>query len=404
MKKNLIIASVILFGILLRFFLASHAYRAIIFDAETYVTYALEFLRGSFPIDPREKNMGYPLFLAIVFWLRRGVDIEFVKSIQVFLDVFAGIFVWVGVQKIFSRKTADLALLLYMVNPFTASYVGLILTEALSCFLIGLLLVLVTVSNYKRNSFAWFLTGILLGILLFTRFSLFAFAVGSIITLSVLSVPKETIWKFFMITLAGFMLASSYSLVLNYKTFGKISPVPPYETNGGIVYLMFYTDRVPEVEFWGVNPEVTRVNLEYQQTPLSEISNWSKRYVNLFFNKLASEPFNFLSRYLKNIFWLWDKDHLFTYQDPWYPADRYFLRATNIILLFMGILGIVSYVRRGLVTLREPFVIVTLVLGAVMTLQYPLVSNENRHTIVFYPLLFFWAAHGVHILWSKVKY
>jgi hypothetical protein len=396
LKNIFIITSIIAFGALLRFYLAANAYPTLVFDTKTYADYAQEFLRGSTPIDPRNKNMGYPLFLAILFWMRGGVDIEFAKVVQIFLDLFAGLFVFIAAGKIFAPKFARIALFLYMLNPFTSSYVGLLLPEALSCFLVGVLLFVTTSTGFRRKTFLWFLFGFLLGLLLFARFSLLTFAVGSIGILSILSFKREVFWKFIVIAFAGFLLASSYSLIINYKTYGKASFSPTYTTIGGQMYLtMFIADRYPEAEFWGVNPEETRVYEEYRKTPLSELSNWNKRYISLFFSKLTREPLTFLSHYVKNIFWLWDKDHLFTYQDPWYPKDRYILRVVNLILLGLSVLGLFSYVRKDVKTLSEPFVIVTLVLAVVMSVQFPLVSNENRHTIAFYPLLYFWAAYGI---------
>ena len=404
MKKILIVVFVIMLGVLLRIFLATHAYPTLIWDARTYVDFAQEFLRGGTPIDPRTKNMGYPLFLAFLFWLRGTVDITYVKFVQILLDILAGIFVFVAAQKVFSGKTAFIALFFYLLNPFTSSYVGLVLPEALSCFLIGLLLVVTTSSGFKSNIFAWISAGLTLGLLLFARFSLFIFSISTIGLISCLCFKRGIAWKFFLVAFAGFLLASSYSLIINYKTYGKVSFTPPYTTLGGQIYLtMFYASRYPEVVFWGVSPEEARVYEEYRLTPLWELSNWNKRYLNLFFTKLTNEPYTFVSHFFKNLFWLWDKDHLFTYRDPWYPADRYPLRVVNLIFLGLSMLGIVSYLKRGLKTLREPFVIVTFLLAAVMSLQFPLVSNENRHTILFYPLLFFWAAYGVGIVFNFKK-
>lgn len=397
-KRITIIIFVIFVGVLFRFFLASHAYPLIVFDAKTYVDFAGEFLRGSFPIDARAKNLGYPLFLAALFWLRGGVDVEFVKFVQVFLDIAAGIFIWIAAQKKFSQRQADLALFLYMINPFTSSYVGLLLPEALSCFLIAALLAISVTKNFSKNIFSWFLVGFLLGLLLFVRFSMLVFAFGSIGLTGLLYFKKRLRWEYLIVALFGFIIASSYTLIMNYKTFGTISFTPVHSTNAGQVYLStFVAGRIAEVENSGIRTEaeVSRIYSEYANTPVSQIPQWNKRYSELFFSRLKSEPFTFLSHYISNMFWLWDKDHLFTYLDPWFPKDRYILRIVNLTLLGLGILGIGRYLKRGLTRLSEPFMIITLVLAVVMTFEFPLVSGESRHTIPFYPLLFFWAAYGM---------
>lgn len=343
--------------------------------------------------------MGYPLFVAIVFWLRGFPDIEFVKRTQIFLDLGAGVFVWIAAKRIFSQKTADLALSMYMMNPFTSSFTGIILPEAISCFLVGVLLAMTAGIRFIRNIFSWFFAGLTLGLMLFVKSSLVFFTIGSIGMISFLCFKKGVVWKFLMVTLAGFLFASSYTLIINYKTLGKIALAPPYSTIFGQTYVMsFYADRYPEVEFWGTAPQLSQIMAEYEHTPNAQIPEWNKRYFTLFVTKAMHEPLNFLSHYLKNIFWLWDKDHVSVYEDPWYPSDRYILRVVNLIVLVLGIVGIIRYVGRGGNSLREPIVIVTLALAATMTLQFPFVSNESRHTIPFYPILFFWAAYGIEKL------
>lgn len=394
--RILILASIVIFGALLRFYLASHAYPFLVFDSKAYVDYAQEFLGGSFPLDPRNKNMGYPFFIAIIFWLRGASDIEFVKIIQIVLDLGAGICVWIAAKRILSQKTADIALLLYLINPFTSSYTGIILPEVISSFLVGMALVLSVKIGLKGNIFFWFFIGFALGLILFVKSSLLFFALGAIVLIGFLCFQKEMRWKFLIISFAGFLIASSYTLIINYRTLGKIAVAPPYSTMFGQTYVMsFYAGRYPEVEFWGVAPELIRIMAEYEQTPNVQIPEWNRRYLNLFMTKAVREPVNFLSHYLHNMFWLWDKDHLSVYEDPWYPEDRYPLRIINWILLGLGICGLVRYLKKGRKTLQEPFVLLTVALAAIMSLQFPLVSNESRHTIPFYPLLIFWAAYGM---------
>lgn len=395
LKKTLLVVFIILCGVILRMYLASHAYPEVVFDGKAYIDYAQEFLRGSFPLDPRNKNMGYPLFLAIAFWIG-GNDIAWVKFIQIAFDLATGIMIWKAAQTVFSRRVSLSVLLLYMINPFTSSYTGILLPEVLSCFLVALTLFIVTRVCFRRSMALWFIFGLLLGFNLFVKSSLVYFSLGTMVCIGFLCIQKETIWKFIVISFIGFLIASSYTLIVNYRSLGKIAIAPPYSTMFGQTYVMsFFAGRYPEVEFWGVAPELTRIMAEYGQTPNALIPEWNRRYLNLFVTKAIREPFNVLSHYVQNIFWLWDKDHLSVYEDPWYPADRYPLRVMNLVLLGFGIVGCVRYMRKDRKSWREPFVLLTVVLAATMTLQFPLVSNESRHTIPFYPLLFFWAGYGM---------
>lgn len=402
-RRACIIVFVIVCGVILRLFLTSHAYPNLVFDSLGYVEYAQSLLGGLWPMDPRNKNMGYPFFIALVFWVRKAADIEFLKFIQILLDLCAGLCIWIAAKRVFSQKTADIALSLYMINPFTSSYTGIILPEVLSCFLVGVLVVFATRMTSRRNIFLWILIGISLGLILFVKSAMLYFVLGCIAFITIVSIKKEQMVQFLIMCLVGLCIASSYTLFVNYQKFGKILLVPPYSTMFGQTYVMsFYAGRYPEVEFWGVAPQLSQVMAEYEHTADFQIPQWNKHYLNLFIAKIMQEPFTFFSHYLKNIFWLWDKDHLSVYVDPWYPKDRYILRIINLVTLGLGVLGIILYMRRGWKTFREPFIIVTLLLVATMSLQFPLVSNESRHTIPFYPLLYFWNAYAIsRLLKSK---
>lgn len=350
------------------------------------------------------KTMGYPLFLAVVSWFSRGVNIEFIKYTQIILDVCAGILVWLSTRKVFTQKIADLAFVMYMMNPLTSAYVGILLPEILTCFLASLLLFLSARDSVKTQIFIWFFIGFVSGLLLFTKPGMLFISLGLIVVMAFVSFKRKDTWKFLVTSIIGFMIASSYTLTINSTQYGKITLTPPYSTIGGQMYVMlFYADRYPEVEFWGVVPELTQIYQEYGSLPDSQIPQWNKHYLNLLFLKLMHEPFTFLSHYVKNFFWLWDKDHLSVYIDPWYPADRYILRIVNLTFMGIGMFGFVRYVRSGLKAAREPFVILTLMFAGVMSFWFPTVSNESRHTIPFYPLLFFWAAPGIDEIINRIK-
>ncbi len=204
MNRVFYISVIIIVGLLFRIYLSALAYPTLVFDTKAYVEFAQEFLRGNTPIDCCTKSMGYPLFLAGIFWLRGGVDVATVKLIQVFLDVATGLLIWIVAKKVFSQKVGDMALLFYLLNPFTSSFVGLLLPEALSAFLVALTLGIVTSENFKTRPIYWFLFGMTLGLLLFVRLSSLYFALGLIIALTIFFFTKNSRIKFLL--LAFFIL------------------------------------------------------------------------------------------------------------------------------------------------------------------------------------------------------
>ena len=145
---------------------------------------------------------------------------------------------------------------------------------------------------------------------------------------------------------AGFLLASSYSLIVNYKTFGKASLVPLYNLKYEIFYLNFFRWKYPEVEFKGEIPEYGQVIQSYWNTPIAGKAGHSEKYKQMLLARLPSEWSIFLSNLAMNVVWLWDKDHIYTYVDKFYPADQWPMRILNIGLIGLWAIGVIGEIRK----------------------------------------------------------
>lgn len=363
-------------GLLFRLFLAFNAYNTIVFDAKGYSDFAVQFLRGGWPIDCCAKNMGYPAFLAVIYAFFGIENLTAVRLIHVFIDLGSALLLWEVAKKIFPPRAAFFSFLIYLFNPFTAAFTGLILAETISIFF--LLLMLCFIVN-KR----WFLAGASAGLLLFTRHSFYYFLPVLFIILSLKNI------RVLLVLIVGFLLASSYSLMVNYKTFGKLSLVPLYNLKYEIIYLNFYRWKYPEVEFQGELPEYGEVVQSYWNTPIEGKAAHSEKYKQLLLARLPGEWPVFVSNLAWNVLWLWDKDHLYTYVDRFYPEDRWPMRVLNIALILFWAAGMIKGKR------REPVFLFSLLLFAYITALFPLLSNESRHTLVYYPLLSLWAGRGL---------
>lgn len=366
----------LLAGFLFRLFLAFNAYGTIVFDAKGYSDFAQQFLRGAWPIDCCAKNMGYPAVLALVYAIFGRENLTAVRLVHVVIDLGSALLLWDVAKNMFSPRAAFFSFLLYLFNPFSAAFTGLVLAETVSIFLLVLTLFLIV-----RNR--WFLAGFAAGLLLFTRhsFSYFFPVLFLILTLKKMRVLA--------VATVGFLLASSYSLIANYRTFGKPSLVPVYNLKYEIIYLNFYRWKYPEVVFSGELPEYREVVQSYWNTPIEGKAEHSQHYKTLLLSRLPREWPVFVSNLAMNAVWLWDKDHLYTYADRFHPFDRWPLRILNVALLFLWLVGMVK--GRS----RDPAFLFSLLLFAYITALFPFLSNESRHTIVYYPILSLWAGRGL---------
>ena len=123
----------------------------------------------------------------------------------------------------------------------------------------------------------------------------------------------------------------------------------------------------------------------------------------LFWKRMQSEWPIYIARYIRHTFYLWDKYHLFTYNDPFYPRDEWALRTINWISIALSFIGLTWYIRQDVKRWREPLVLFTLLMFFYITLLFPLMSNESRHSLTFYSLLYLWAGVGVHTIITKTS-
>lgn len=401
MGKHIVIFLIL--GFFFRLFLVFHAYDKLIFDALGYSNFAKDFLAGKLAIDCCAKNVGYSLFLALVYGIFGVEKVWAVRIVQVLLDLGVSVLLY-GISKtVFNKTVANIVFVLYLFNPFTAAFTGLVLAETVTIFYLTLIAFVLTRPSLPRSPWLWFTTGLLFGLLLFTRHSFYYVIFVLLLLLSFLLFTrmKERL-QFLLIVFSGFFLASSYSLYAYYVTFRKVALVPPYNLKYEIIYMNYYLWHYPEVEFKGIHPMYQEVVQGYWDTPLEKKAEHSQKYKQLFLERLPSDWPVFVRNTAWNILWLWDKDHLYTYADPFYPLDQWPLRILNGILLVCFAIGIIGYaVGERTRALRQPLFLVSVLLFLYITFLFSLLSNESRHTLGFYPLLILWAGYGANTLWLK---
>lgn len=396
------IGALALFGFFYRWYLSSLAWPTLIWDMADYSEYAKELLKGNFIVNCCTKNIGYSVFLAFVYYFFGIENLFAVRMAHITLDLGTSFLVYAVARNVFNKRAAVIAFFLSIVNPFTSSYTGLVLAETVTIFYISMVVFIITQKVFSQRILLWFAFGFVLGVLVFTRLSLYVISITFPLFLGVTLLHKRRIVYFFVISYTGFLIASSYSLVGYYKQFRIVSIVPPYANTFATLYTTFYHGRYPEVEGLPIHPEYTRVVMEYFRTPLEEKTAFSQKYQALFWQKLKNDWPVFLRNAARNSMWLWNKDHLYTYADPFYPADRLFLQMTNMLLLALAATGVFFFITRNIKAgLTHPLVLFTILLFLYITVFFSLVSNESRHSLIFYPLVFIWAGYALSTLWKK---
>lgn len=399
-RTSVFISICLLVGFVYRLFLSSFAFPEILYDVSSYSRMAEEVLAGKLTIDCCDHNPGYGILLGGVYAIFGLHNLTAVRVIQSLLDIGTALLLYCTAVSAINKRTAMFVLLLYLINPFTASYAGLRLSEIWTLFIVSVLAWIISRKRFAENPHLWFACGFTLGLLLLTRASAQTLVAAFFFYLTVMYFRGARRWRFLMIAVSGWIIPCSYLIIANYYHFQKISLTPPYNMGQAMLYWNFYNDRYPELTdryFETVNPEFYRILLEFHRTYYTDVPAFKARYKVLFREKLREEWPLFVRNTLRNILWMWDKNHLYYYADPWYPADERPLQILNATVLAGFFLGIGSFVKtKGRAALRSPLFVFTVVFFLVITGLYTLVSNETRHSLSFYGLLCFWAGYGLN--------
>lgn len=406
-SRRFLTVCLILGGLVFRLVLGGLGTDKLEWDAMAYSSYASRLLAGDHRANCCTLGPGYPLVVAAIY-SHTGIDnIQAVRILQAITDTATGVLLSMAAGSLFGAVAGMITLLLYLFNPLTASYTGVVLTEITTLFLISLAVYLNTRKGYARHPLFWISAGLIFGMLTAVKISLYQYALVAMIALSVVRRHKLRITSHLGLMILGFAIASIYSVITIYRTFGVFSVVPPYKGFYGSLYSRMYMGRSGEMS----GEPVTTGNeaLQYIQESLY-LNNYNPKgipaqdriYKSKFIGAVKTGWQAFAANTVKSMFWIWDKYHLYIYHDPFYPYDTWPLRIGNIALLLTCGAGMYIFVRKDRKNIFHPLVVLTALMFLYITFTYALFNNESRLSLPFYPFAFVWAGLGGETIFRYV--
>lgn len=403
-KTKSVFFCLIIVGVVYRIVLGSFAEHRLVWDMEVYDRLGRSVADGNITADCCLHGIGYPLFLGTVYRLFGGDRLQNVRYAQAALDTSTAVIIYFAARKLLNRKSARWAFVLYLFNPITAAYTGLILTETVALWCMALIVyALVFLSSFPQMMA---LFGIGIGLLVITKLSFYYFSFWLIALLFYLSFRRGIMKYFFCLFLPVFLICILYPLNANYRLYHTVGIGPPYHTTYGLLYIFSgeYKGRYPElaVDFQEpVDPTFVSVMnefYEYERNNPQAMPVYGEKYETLFWSNISSRwPF-LLKNTVGNMIRIWDKRFLFLYTDPLYPRDTIILRIGTVLFLSLSFSGFLLFVRRNRSTGTLPVVLYTVSLFLYISFVFALVSNETRHALPFYPIASIWAGYGIVLI------
>ncbi len=396
-------------GILFRLWLASLAPQPFINDQRDYDYFAGKILADPHMIASHSfRTYPYPMLLALLYRFVGFGNHQAVIVFQAILDSLTGVLIYALVLLIRQKKsTARLALFIYALNPFTAGYVNVVLSEVMATFFM-VASVLSGAIFVKTPSKRWgLLFGFTMGLSAQTRNAVFLWTLIPL-GLALYYVPlRKNVGGYGWIAL-GVFLTMIYPLISNWRDFREIRA-----TTVDSFYAKEFFNGVVIRRLAPLAPPLPMETYEMYAQYYSEYnperdSNYrkmiSRKYYDMAWERIWQDPLDYLTVRLDKMWYVWQKEAIYVYREPGFEKHKPWIYALNLILLAMGGVGLFLWKR----SLTPQSHISRWVWGTVMgtivysTFVFSLTHAEHRLTIPFYPLLIVCGAIGLNNLRSYI--
>ncbi len=285
----------VILGFILRLFWIIKVPNLPISDYKTYYDIAVSIVRGETHPLFGYQGIGYPLLLAVFFYLFGSTDIFIAKIINVILSTGTLVIIYMISKKLFKNNIAPtMVLLIVTLLPNYIAYNNVLGTETFFLFLFTTIL-LIFLSDFN-SKIKFPLLGILIGLTALTKpqFLVYPVLLALIYYFKRKSL-KEILMKFGIVTI--FMIMTILPMtIFNYKIHGEIIPV---SYNGGYVLYInnnsqnsngMYMDVVAVEPTEKVLEELQNKGIEYGELNAKA----SSVYQNAAINWILENPITFV--------------------------------------------------------------------------------------------------------------
>lgn len=390
---------VLVFAVFFRLWFANLVPQPFWWDQEEYQNYAAEMMGRPFYLAANSyRSYPYPLILAMIYTVAGFGNHQAVFALQAVLDGLTGVLIFVILQSTLKNRTVSwLGMLGYAVNPFTAGYVGMVLSEVLSAFTITATILTGVLLIKKPGIVRGLLLGFFAGLSAETRNAAFLWAAIPILLTLVWVNWKKQI-KIFAAVGAGMLLTVIYPLAANWQDFREIN----ITTVDSITAREFFNGAIltvlPPFTRW-YPPEVQEMYREYysefypQRTGV-ERRQIARKYMDKGWAIVAADPVEYIRWRFFKMWYVWQKENIFFIVEPGYEDHRILTYRANQVLLALAFIGLIAGWK--LSKERTWRYVILSITGTVIygTLAFAVSHAEYRLTIPFYPLIIIAAATG----------
>lgn len=406
MKRTVISLGIIFFAsFLFRLWFAGLVPQPFVYDQDEYYGYALGIINKGLHADIY-RLYGYPLLVTPIIYFF-GVDSPIPWTVfHSLLDATTTLFVFILSRKLFKdKKISWISSILYALNPYTAGYVGVLLSEVATIFLLTLLVLLLFVYLEKNKQYVLFLLALILGYLPQVRPS-FIFISAMIYIFVIVNMLAKGLtgqrFKIVVVSIILFCLPFSYNVVTNlyhYQEVALLSVDRIFErelyTSLFIARGMPFTDTT-----WGAWPSQAQEAWGAFSAPKNhhERDVVAKKYMAIALEKIRKDPGWYIQTRLQKMLYVWEKHFVYPYvMGPMSPLQKFFIYWINVSLVGLGVIGMIIYTFfwKNISYPQKIIGRVSILFIIYISVIHNISTSEERFSLPAYPLLFLFAGYSL---------
>ncbi len=399
--------AIVLVGIVFRLWFISLAPQPFGWDQYEYEMYAHKiFTAPNFLASHSYRNYPYPLFLALLYTVVGFGNHQAIFFFQAVIDSIVGFLLFFILSfGLHRRRAAWIVFLLYTFNPFTSGYVGVLLSEVLSLFLIVLTIAGGVFLIQKPRFLLGLVMGICAGLAAEVRTAAFGWSAVPLLLLAFQLSIKRHVVVWIAIAL-GLGMSVAYPLWVNWRDYHEIN----VGIVDGIIPREFFQGallrRLPPFTYvYPIESNIMWHEFYSEYDPgrtTKQRAAMAQKYMDKAWALVNHDRMDYIKVRFEKMWYVWQKENIFFYQEPGFVSHKFFTYLGNQLLLGLTIVGLFLWKkRRG----TDGFVRLSII-GSIFyaTIAFAFTHAEYRLTIPFYPLLIMAAGVGIDLVFRLRKH
>jgi len=381
----------------------------VMYDQYQYYNYAIGIWNDGVFAD-RGRLYGYPLIILplVIIW---GISTQWPWLLfQSFIDCLTALLVYKTADYLFKNSNISfISYAIYLFNPFTSAYAGVLLTEVTAIFMTALIIYFLLLALRSLKLSLIYPLLIASGFLVQIRPSFFYFSAAVFLILSIKTIVrfKNIIIRAKRLTVysAVFILPFLYTIFSNFHTYKQFSLLFVDNIFWREVYISSFVGRglpFAGVDEWKWPSQAYEAWYEYHTPTTYEGRKlMALKYKMKSMSEIRRDPVHFISHHISKLWYVWEKHYLFPYINPPSVYLMYSIYILNLVLIMTALTGTVFYhIVSGK---NKTGILLFILLTVYISATHIFSTSEERFSLPGYPFLAVYSGYAIFIFLKNLK-